>query len=259
MTDAALHALLDSYFAGLDAEDWDGLEALFAPAAELIAPGAHRHGARAVARYFRDALAPYPDHHDEPGRRLLSASAASVEIHFRGHLASGAAIEFDAVDVFDVRDGRIARLTSWYDSDGVRRALLAGLAREEGADGAAAALALAQRSLRGRPAQELGGRWIGEVPPALSLPATVIDVAGELRAAQLPGALRGRALMLRGATGCDPEFVAGAAAVVSDSAAPLGRAPLRGVEFDLSALAAGEGVLVSAPSADGAAHAVLLR
>ena len=52
----------------------------------------------------------------------------TVEIHFTGRLENGAPIEFDAVDVFDLDDeGRIVKLTSWYDSHAVRKTLRAAL------------------------------------------------------------------------------------------------------------------------------------
>jgi hypothetical protein len=55
---------------------------------------------------------------------LISGRTATVEIHFKGALASGAEIEFDAVDVFDFDDdGKITRLSSWYDSHAVRQML----------------------------------------------------------------------------------------------------------------------------------------
>ena len=60
----------------------------------------------------------------------------TVEIHFTGRLENGAPIEFDAIDVFDLDDdGRIVKLTSWYDSHAVRKTLRAALE----ADGRAAA------------------------------------------------------------------------------------------------------------------------
>jgi ketosteroid isomerase-like protein len=259
MNEGAIHGVLDAYFGGLDREDWAGLAALFAPDAELVAPGAHRHGAAAVARYFRDALAPYPDHRDQPGRRLIAGSTATVEIHFSGRTASGAAIEFDAVDVFDLRDGRIARLTSWYDSHEVRRALLATRARGQGPVAGEAALALACRGLRGLAPVAVGGRWHGPVPAALSLPATVVDAGGELRADRVPADLAGRALLLRRVESYDPHLLAGAAAIVTDGAEPLAGAPLIGTEFVLDALTPGDGVLVSVPDVDGCANAALLR
>jgi len=255
VSETEAHAILGAYFGGLDGEDWPALEALFSDDAELLAPGAHRRGAAAVAQYFRDALAPYPDHHDQPGRRLIAGASATVEIHFSGRMANGAPIEFDAVDVFDFAGGRITRLTSWYDSHEVRRALLAGQAQGSGPAAAAAALALACRALRGRPPQALGGVWHGHVPAAVCMPATVLD-AGAGEPAQGPVA---RALLLRGGGDWDPQLLAAAAAVATDGATPLGGAPLRGTGFDLAALAPGDGVLVSVPSADGGAHAALLR
>jgi ketosteroid isomerase-like protein len=254
MSGEPLDAILDAYFAGLDAEDWAGIEALFADDAELLAPGAHRRGAPAVARYFRDALAPYPDHHDQPTRRVLAGGTATVEIHFSGRMPNGAAMEFDAVDVFDVRDGRIVRLTSWYDSAEVRRALLRGQAQGDGDDAAAAALALACRSLRGRPPAALGGVWHGDPPAVLCLPATVIEASS----GPPGGDLRGRALLVRGGAG-ELRLPAGAAAIATDGEAPVGEAPLLGTGFDLAALAPGDGLLVSVADSDGRAHAALLR
>jgi ketosteroid isomerase-like protein len=259
MTVEEIHAVLDAYFNGLNTEDWQGLEALMCEDAELWAPGADRRGAPAVAAYFRDALAPYPDHRDEPGRRFIDGSTAVVEIRFVGRMATGAPMEFDAVDVFDLRDGQIARLTSWYDSHEVRRTLAAGQARGGDAAAARAAFALAAASLRGRQVAAIGGRWHGEVPAALSLPATLIEVDGELRAEQLPSALHGRALLLRGATTVPAQLVADAAAVATDAAVAPDGGALRGSGFELAGLAAGEGMLVSAPDASGLAHAVLLR
>lgn len=259
MNDEAIHALLDAYFNGLNTEDWQGLEALMCEDAELEAPAARRRGASAVAKYFRDALAPYPEHLDEPGRRVIAGCTAAVEIRFVGRMANGAPMEFDAVDVFDVRDGRIARLTSWYDSHEVRRALLAGHASGEGEHAARAAFALAAGGLSGRVVRGLGGRWHGAVPVVLSLPATVIETDGELLAEQLPRELHGRALLLRGAVSVAPALTAGAAAVATDGMLAPEGVPLWGTDFDLAELAAGDGLLVSLPDADGLAHAVLLR
>lgn len=259
MTDEAIHALLDAYFNGLNTEDWHGLEALLCEDAELEAPGARRRGASAVAKYFSDALAPYPKHLDKPGRRVIVGCTAAVEIRFVGRMVNGAPMEFDAVDVFDVRDGRIARLTSWYDSHEVRRGLLAGQARGDGEHAARAAFALAAGGLSGRSVRALGGRWHGAVPEVLSMPASVIETDGELRAEQLPCELRGRALLLRGAASLPPALVAGAAAVATDGVLAPAGVRLWGTEFDLADVAEGDGLLVSSPDADGLAHAVLLR
>ncbi|MHB1539618.1 MAG: nuclear transport factor 2 family protein [Solirubrobacteraceae bacterium] len=120
-------ATLDAYFDGINEERYDDVAALFAPHATLIAPGIERcSGGEAIAAYFAAALRPYPQHRDEPTRAVLAGSVATVEIHFSGTMAGGVALEFDAVDVFDLQDdGRISRLSSWYDSHAVRAQLRA--------------------------------------------------------------------------------------------------------------------------------------
>jgi len=127
---------IEAYFDGINAERYDDVGALFAPEGVLIAPGVSpRVGPAEVASYFRAALAPYPKHYDDPTRVINAGSTVTVEIHFTGELSNGAPMEFDAVDVFDLDgDGRIVKLSSWYDSHAVRKTLRAALA-----DGRAAA------------------------------------------------------------------------------------------------------------------------
>jgi uncharacterized protein len=116
--------LVAAYFERLNADRLDELLDLFHDDAEVVAPGGPpRRGRAEIAAYLRRALAPYPEHRDAPGRVLVDGEAAAIEIRFSGRLANGAEVAFDAVDVMDVREGRIARLTSWYDSHAVRRAL----------------------------------------------------------------------------------------------------------------------------------------
>ena len=119
-----MQATLDAYFDGLNSERYDEVVALFADGAELIAPGTSPRSGADLGEYFRAALRPYPEHRDEPRRAILADSTATVEITFTGTLASGERMEFDAVDVFDFDEaGKIARLSSWYDSHAVRRRL----------------------------------------------------------------------------------------------------------------------------------------
>jgi ketosteroid isomerase-like protein len=120
-----IDSTLGAYFDGMNSERYDDVAALFTDDAELQAPGsALRHGRSEVEDYYRAALRPYPEHRDEPTRVLVADRTATVEIHFTGALASGARLEFDAVDVFDFDDdGRISRLSSWYDSHDVRSRL----------------------------------------------------------------------------------------------------------------------------------------
>jgi ketosteroid isomerase-like protein len=115
---------IDAYFEGVNAERFDDVAALFAPEGVLIAPGTLPRRGVEIAAYFAAALAPYPDHYDDPTRVVVAGSTATVEIHFTGRTASGAALEFDAIDVFDFDGTRlIVQLSSWYDSHLVRKKL----------------------------------------------------------------------------------------------------------------------------------------
>lgn len=111
------------YFALANEESFDELIALFTPDAVLLAPGTKpRQGEAAIREYYEKAFAPYPEHCDEPTRFIEAGATVVAEIHFKGKLATGGEIEFDAVDVFDLtEDGRIARLSSWYDSHYARQ------------------------------------------------------------------------------------------------------------------------------------------
>jgi ketosteroid isomerase-like protein len=116
---------ISAYFDGVNGERYDRVAALFAPGAELIAPGTRPLADPAdIESYLAAALRPYPEHRDEVTRTILAGRTAVVEIHFSGTLASGQPLEFDAVDIFDCDDqARIVRLSTWYDSHAVRARL----------------------------------------------------------------------------------------------------------------------------------------
>jgi hypothetical protein len=118
-------SVLSAYFDAIDGEDYHAAGRLFSVEGELLAPGtAGCRGPEAVAAYFTAALAPFPVHNDIPTRVLLSGRSATVEISFRAELRGGTPFGFEAVDVFDLDDRlQIVRLSSWYDSHAVRRAL----------------------------------------------------------------------------------------------------------------------------------------
>ena len=117
-------AVVERYFAAVNAEDWTAVGTLFTADAELAAVGAPpRHGREAIAGHFPWTLAALPVHHDEPTRVVVAGSVVLVEIRFTGRNRAGAEVAFDAVDVFDLTDDgtAIERLTSWYDTAAVGR------------------------------------------------------------------------------------------------------------------------------------------
>lgn len=114
--------LLERYFTSANTEDWALMAELWTDDCVLSAVGFHPViGKPAVLEYFPRVLAGYAEHLDTPTRVITSGDVRVVEIHFLGRLRSGVPVEFDAVDVFDLVDGRIAKLSTWYDSKRVAR------------------------------------------------------------------------------------------------------------------------------------------
>lgn len=112
------------YFDALNHEDHDELATIWAPSAELLAVGARpRHGTDEISEYYRRLFDPWATHVDEPTRIVVAEGLVVAEIRFRGRTHTGRELEFDAVDVFDLDDDRVRRLSIWYDLAWVRRQL----------------------------------------------------------------------------------------------------------------------------------------
>jgi SnoaL-like domain len=288
------HGVIDAYFDGVNEECYEDVGRLFAPDGILIAPGiSARRGPEAISRYFARALARYPVHHDEPTRRVIAGTTITVEIAFTGALASGAPIEFDAVDVFDLdEEGRIARLVTVYDSHLVRSRLADAEALDEpGADARARAGSLAEatpartrralREVRRGTAIGLGaGRWrtLPGAPQPLAARAILLDLASaeEITAAAVSDAFEraaiaptaGDVLLVRSGgarLALDALPLAGLAALATDGEIDGDPGELAvGERWDLeeahaACAAAGRrtGLLVSVPGADGSANAAV--
>lgn len=279
-TIGGVQAVVDAYFDGINAERYDDVGRLFAADGVLIAPGIRPlRGPQEIARYFAKALAPYPVHHDGPTRHVVAGNTVTTEIAFTGALASGAPIAFDAVDVFDLDgEGRIVKLTTWYDSHLVRSRLAAAQALDGAPEADRARLgslaevtpARTRRALRevrrGAPVS-LGAaaRWreLPEAAPPIAARALLVDLTGGADAATAPGDV----LLVRTAGASltlDALPLEGLAAVATDGRVDGTADDLAiGEGFDLDAAraaceAAGRsaGLIVSVPSA-GAANAAL--
>ena len=120
-----VRAVIGAYFDAINSERYDDVAALFAENGTLIAPGTKlRQGREAIAAFFPKVLARYPEHHDDATRVLVDGRAAAVEIDFTGKLDTGEPISFQAIDIFDLDEqGKIAKLSTWYDSHPLRRQL----------------------------------------------------------------------------------------------------------------------------------------
>jgi ketosteroid isomerase-like protein len=117
-------SLVLAYFDALNGEDWERLSSLWEESAELRAVGARpRHGRQDLMAYFHPLFTGWAAHLDQPTRLIVAGSTVVVEVQFTGTTHDGKEISFDAVDVFDVGDHGISRLTTWYDLAWLRKQL----------------------------------------------------------------------------------------------------------------------------------------
>lgn len=120
------HDVIDRYFHLMNNEQWDEFADLWADDAVLIAVGVPpRHGRDEIVAHYGRLFRAFTEHLDTPTRVLECGDAVTVEVRFDGTTPDGRTVSFDAVDVFDVSDGRIVRLSNWYDLVHVRRMLSA--------------------------------------------------------------------------------------------------------------------------------------
>ena len=121
MTDNAPRVILD-YFDAINTEKWEKLASLWCDDAELRVVAARpRFGRDDVLTYYPKALAGYPKHFDDPVRISVAGDVVTVEIAFTGTTPEGHPVTFDAVDVFDLKDGKLWKMSSWFNIEDVRR------------------------------------------------------------------------------------------------------------------------------------------
>ncbi|GEL22652.1 hypothetical protein PSU4_16060 [Pseudonocardia sulfidoxydans NBRC 16205] len=114
--------VVERYFAALNSGRFVALADVFAPDVEILTVGAAPvHGRDAALAHFPAVLASYPEHEDRVTRWIEAPGVAVCEITFRGRLADGRVVAFDALDVFDVVDGLIVRVRTWFDTRDVHR------------------------------------------------------------------------------------------------------------------------------------------
>ncbi|MEW2502423.1 MULTISPECIES: nuclear transport factor 2 family protein [unclassified Amycolatopsis] len=119
-------AAVEAYFSAINAERFAELAGVFAGDVEIHTVGAAPVvGRDAAIAHFTKLLAGYAEHDDRVTRWIEAGDAVVTEIDFTGRLRDGRPIVFTALDVFDLRAGRIAKVATWYDTRDVRRQVLA--------------------------------------------------------------------------------------------------------------------------------------
>ncbi len=117
-------AVVKDYFTALNDEDWDLMASVLHPELDLIPSGSRpRIGSDNAIAMFQKIFERFPVHQDNPTRFLESGNTVVVEITFNGATQDGQEVSFDAVDIFDVEDGRISRLSQWFDTAALAAAL----------------------------------------------------------------------------------------------------------------------------------------
>jgi ketosteroid isomerase-like protein len=119
--------VLETYFRCLDTEDWTLMRTVWHEDAEMQAVGSRRRsGLEEILEFLSTLFAAWPVHEDRPTRIITAGTTSTVEVTFTGTTRDGRQVSFDAVVVFDIEEGRIRRLSNWYDIAHVRRVLAAG-------------------------------------------------------------------------------------------------------------------------------------
>jgi ketosteroid isomerase-like protein len=122
-------AAITGYFDAINSDRFEALADVFADDVVIqMGPAPERSGTTDAIAFYPKALAPFPQHLDDPVDVIVSEDGrrASVEIAFTGTTADGRLVEFTAVDLFELDDaGRVVRLRSFYDTAKVKALLTA--------------------------------------------------------------------------------------------------------------------------------------
>ena len=114
----AVVALVERYFAAVNGRDWDAFRETLHPEVTIRQGDLlEAAGIAKVTRLYQAIVAQWDAHEDRPTRILVDGDTAAVEITFAGRRPDGTSVTFPAVDVLGIRDGRVHRVSTWYDTD----------------------------------------------------------------------------------------------------------------------------------------------
>jgi ketosteroid isomerase-like protein len=127
-SEADAREVMRRYFDGVNKEDWADFAGIWHDDAVVdVSGGLHFEGVGEILPYYPSVLENFPRHYDDPWGIHVAGDVVTVEITFAGETVDGVEAGWEAVDVFTLRDGKIAKLTTWYDMG-----LVVGLLRRPG-------------------------------------------------------------------------------------------------------------------------------
>lgn len=111
-------AVAKAYFAAVNQTRLDDLAQLFAENARMEYPQVGvLNGRQAIRDFYAWVFRTYSERDDRVTRFFADGEGGvAAEIHFEGKTAQGAAVVFDAVDLFRVENGRIQELKIFFDA-----------------------------------------------------------------------------------------------------------------------------------------------
>ncbi len=123
MEDTQVPETVRRYFAAVNDRRFEVMHELFAEDAELRPVGSPaRRGRDSIVAYYPEILAGFAAGFDDARRAHVAGEVVTVEITFTGRTTEGRDVAFDAIDLFELdADGRISRLSLWYDTLDVAR------------------------------------------------------------------------------------------------------------------------------------------
>ncbi|WP_328605038.1 nuclear transport factor 2 family protein [Amycolatopsis sp. NBC_00345] len=116
---AEMPAVVDRYFAAVNARDWAAIAPCFTEDAEFWMLGARTaRGGAEIAEQLRKSLEPLPETNDEVVRVAADGTLVLAELVFRARTPAGDSIRLNAADVFELTPGgeAITRVSNWSGS-----------------------------------------------------------------------------------------------------------------------------------------------
>ena len=115
-SEAVAREVMRRYFDGVNNENWEDFRGIWHEDAVVdVTGGLHFEGVEEIVPYYPRVLKNFPVHYDDPYAVHVAGDVVTVEIAFRGETLDGVTAEWEAVDVFTLENGRIRKLTTWYD------------------------------------------------------------------------------------------------------------------------------------------------